>query len=347
MLDDDAIGPITERVDALSQGDLISTTHFVALGAPEATFYPDTAASELIPRQATWAAVARPMRTRWGVILTQTCDLVRSPDEEPWIQVAPLVDLGEQGAWDRAQDGKDLCAFALPRADEINIEFPAVGGGLSFPVEKAATVAESVEVRATPFDPARRLLLSMWLTRRYGRHAFPDLTENLVLGPLRREIDRRWKKPDSQPGAFVHSLLGLWATASESSVVEICFVMSPSRLQANANALPDAVPLQQQASLLVGPAQKAIAKADVALQIKPFPATMDGVSAQDLLLRMRQVDLARLPTESYSAETLGAAGAGERKPRKLGLWKDRVWISEDFDEPLPWEIQRHFEGRGG
>lgn len=37
----------------------------------------------------------------------------------------------------------------------------------------------------------------------------------------------------------------------------------------------------------------------------------------------------------------------ERKPRKLGLWKDRVWISEDFDEPLPWEVQRFFEGRGG
>jgi prevent-host-death family protein len=34
------------------------------------------------------------------------------------------------------------------------------------------------------------------------------------------------------------------------------------------------------------------------------------------------------------------------KPRKLGLWKDRVWMSEDFDDPLPWDIQRHFEGQG-
>jgi prevent-host-death family protein len=37
---------------------------------------------------------------------------------------------------------------------------------------------------------------------------------------------------------------------------------------------------------------------------------------------------------------------GERKPRTLGLWKDRVWMSDDFDDPLPWEIQRHFEGQG-
>ena len=34
------------------------------------------------------------------------------------------------------------------------------------------------------------------------------------------------------------------------------------------------------------------------------------------------------------------------KPRKLGLWKDRVWTSDDFDDPLPWEIQRYFEGQG-
>lgn len=36
----------------------------------------------------------------------------------------------------------------------------------------------------------------------------------------------------------------------------------------------------------------------------------------------------------------------ERKPRRLGLWKNEVWIDERFDEPLPPEIQRHFEGPG-
>jgi prevent-host-death family protein len=36
----------------------------------------------------------------------------------------------------------------------------------------------------------------------------------------------------------------------------------------------------------------------------------------------------------------------ERKPRTLGIWKDQVWMSDDFDDPLPWEIQRYFEGQG-
>lgn len=35
------------------------------------------------------------------------------------------------------------------------------------------------------------------------------------------------------------------------------------------------------------------------------------------------------------------------KRRRLGFWKDeKVWISDDFDDPLPWEIQRYFEGEG-
>lgn len=36
----------------------------------------------------------------------------------------------------------------------------------------------------------------------------------------------------------------------------------------------------------------------------------------------------------------------QRPPRKLGLWRGQVSIGEDFDDPLPWEIQRYFEGRG-
>jgi prevent-host-death family protein len=36
----------------------------------------------------------------------------------------------------------------------------------------------------------------------------------------------------------------------------------------------------------------------------------------------------------------------QAKPRKLGLWKGKVWVSDDFDDPLPWEIQKYFEGEG-
>jgi prevent-host-death family protein len=32
------------------------------------------------------------------------------------------------------------------------------------------------------------------------------------------------------------------------------------------------------------------------------------------------------------------------EPRKPGCWKGKVWIAEDFDEPLPAEMQKYFEG---
>lgn len=31
--------------------------------------------------------------------------------------------------------------------------------------------------------------------------------------------------------------------------------------------------------------------------------------------------------------------------RKLGLWEGKAWISDDFDAPLPEDIQAAFEGR--
>lgn len=36
--------------------------------------------------------------------------------------------------------------------------------------------------------------------------------------------------------------------------------------------------------------------------------------------------------------------APEAEPRKLGVLAGQIWIADDFDDPLPWEIQRYFEG---
>lgn len=33
-------------------------------------------------------------------------------------------------------------------------------------------------------------------------------------------------------------------------------------------------------------------------------------------------------------------------PRQPGGWEGQVWISEDFDAPLPPEVEDAFEGRG-
>ncbi len=32
------------------------------------------------------------------------------------------------------------------------------------------------------------------------------------------------------------------------------------------------------------------------------------------------------------------------EPRNLGIWAGKVWIAPDFDDPLPDDIQRYFDG---
>lgn len=35
----------------------------------------------------------------------------------------------------------------------------------------------------------------------------------------------------------------------------------------------------------------------------------------------------------------------ERRPLRLGLLNGKGWIADNFDDPLPEEIQKYFEGR--
>jgi prevent-host-death family protein len=69
-----------------------------------------------------------------------------------------------------------------------------------------------------------------------------------------------------------------------------------------------------------------------------------------------KAQLSRLIEEVQSGDRVVIANAGrpvavltafkaDPGPRPMGGWKDRdVWIAEDFDEPLPPEIQAAFEG---
>lgn len=34
----------------------------------------------------------------------------------------------------------------------------------------------------------------------------------------------------------------------------------------------------------------------------------------------------------------------KKKRREPGGWKGKIWVADDFDDPLPPEIQRYFDG---
>lgn len=70
-----------------------------------------------------------------------------------------------------------------------------------------------------------------------------------------------------------------------------------------------------------------------------------------------KTNLSRLVERAAAGEEIVIAKAGRplarlvpmatrTTPRVLGLWADQVRIGDDFDDPLPEEIQRAFEGLG-
>ncbi len=70
-----------------------------------------------------------------------------------------------------------------------------------------------------------------------------------------------------------------------------------------------------------------------------------------------KAQLSRLVEEAQNGQRviIGKAGRpvavltaydADPEPRTLGGWEGRVWIADDFDDPLPDELQRYFDAAG-
>lgn len=68
-----------------------------------------------------------------------------------------------------------------------------------------------------------------------------------------------------------------------------------------------------------------------------------------------KTNLSRLLERAAAGEEIVIAKAGKplarlvsleavHVPRRPGAWKGRMWIEEEFDDPLPEEVRRAFEG---
>jgi prevent-host-death family protein len=71
--------------------------------------------------------------------------------------------------------------------------------------------------------------------------------------------------------------------------------------------------------------------------------------AKTINLYQAKTSLSRLVEQAAAGEEIVICKAGKpkarlvalkreaRAPRKLGLWKGKIWVSEDLDEPIPEE----------
>jgi prevent-host-death family protein len=61
-----------------------------------------------------------------------------------------------------------------------------------------------------------------------------------------------------------------------------------------------------------------------------------AASGQEIIIARNGKPVARLTTIEQP----------KKKPLVYGLLEGKGWIADDFDDPLPEEIQKYFEGRG-
>lgn len=278
----------------LWQGDLLATPVAAVLEAPESSLVPGAEALEPVDDLGVWAPAALRISSGWAAIVTQTCDVVRDIADVGHLQLMPLVELSER-EWEAARYGRRGALFSLPPTDGLPLGHPAIDCAISFPVSKAALADTRVSTLSTALDPAGRVLLSHWLMRRVGRYAFPNDLEHHVLRPLRDKVSKAMGKT-SQGGLLASSLVGVWSSTEWAPSVSIVFVVDVNRLK----ALGGAADVERGIAELLGPVHKALGKAKVVVQITAAARTLEAVSAFDLLVAHRQVDLDALPIGAFA-----------------------------------------------
>lgn len=306
LLDDEGRKRAERIAGSLWQGDLLATSVAVTLEAPASSLLEDAHELEPIDETGLWAAAPLEIASGWTAIVTQTCDVVRGLGQVAHLQLMPVVELSKK-EWNEALNGRRGTLFSLPAAESLDIEFPAVDCAICFPVSKAALAHGGVKTVRTPLDPASRILLSHWLMRRVGRHAFPDDLETHVLAPLRGKLGRSMGK-NSPAGFLADALIGVWSSPEWAASVSIYFIVDENRLRSGGVD----VDVSKAAEEILVPVRKALGTAGISVQVAGSVRTLEGTSAYDLFVGHRQVDLDQLPTAGFVAEeTITALGEAQ------------------------------------
>lgn len=157
------------------------------------------------------------------IVATQSCDTVRELAIEPYVQVAPIVDV-DQAVWARSRAGRlSPRYFALPQNLE-GVAAPVVDIRLIATVDKRL-VLENTLPFVSELAPELRGPFAIWLGRRFARYAFSDELETDLLNPLRKRLGDRYEVPGPE-GALVRSVEGVFV-AQMDRTVKVLFLVEP------------------------------------------------------------------------------------------------------------------------
>lgn len=280
-----------ERLDRyraeLQQGDVLHVHAFAIGGAPESTTSEETREAQEFAEFAV-TTVERRLRTGLWAIVTQTCDIRRDLDVEPFLHLAPIVEL-DPPAWRAAQAGRGgprLYSYP-PIAD---IDYPALDVRMPITIEKAALGTASTDPLALRFDPHERAQLSRWLARRYARHAFPDDLEAEVLDALRDSVKARRGK-DSEAGALLDCREAILVDYDEAGAVDVRVVINQQRTLAHPKLKGELDRIKMGTDQMFTPVVKQMAKSGSTRTLTWSASYPHAMPYADVLYRFHPLDI--------------------------------------------------------
>lgn len=277
----------------LRQGDVLHADAFAVVGAPEATLLQDTQDAEALARYRL-TAVERQLATGLWAVITQTCDIRRDVDVEPFLHLSPVLDLPE-AKWSAARDGlASTRRFAYPHPVG-HCQHPVLDIRIVQTIEKTALIAGTVQPTDAGLDHATRLRLSTWLARRFARHAFPDEIENAALRRLREELAKRAAQPGAPAGALLACREVVLVAYGDGPAIDILFIVRRDRVVAHPVFAQEAErKLNDGADTIMRPVVKRLQSQGGGYTLTWDVATPDRVPYADILYRYNPIDIGLL-----------------------------------------------------
>jgi hypothetical protein len=226
------------------QGDLISLGAVAIVGTPTSEVL--SAAGEK-DTDSPIASVTIASAAGWYAVLTQDCDIARSVDVEPCLQVAPVVYVDEDH-WQRLVNGQTSYRY-FPLPDKVAPQSPAdedvaAGGKPVVDLRYITNVDKSafLSARDTHYNRVltgrHRTRFGQWIGNRFSRVPFDDTVSEIVLPIVRSVLDsahrQRKQSPAGQrkpPVAFV-SCVSEWYVRETANMVEIMGRFDPTLAKA-------------------------------------------------------------------------------------------------------------------
>lgn len=230
------------RLRGVEQGDLIS---FGAIGIAVRSGSAFAESAGLVDAgEPGVVALTVETASGWYAVLSQDCDIVRDPADEPCLAIAPVMYVPEH-TWTRLHQGQTSYKQFPLQVDQVapvdrahaqripDGHRPVVDIRYVGTVDKTA-LAAGFEQRH-PLPGKDKLAFQVWVGQRFGRDSFADVVHEKVLPAARSAIDAalgaQLAGESSSRTRIVGSISQYWVRATDR-YVEVMGRLEPNRARA-------------------------------------------------------------------------------------------------------------------